>query len=145
MRFLMVDRVLSLEPGRRIETLKLPSITEEYFRGHFSRAALVPGALLVECMAQAVGRLICATYEYRVAIALTVLEDVQVVHDLRPGIPVHVTGELLGTNPKGSMAQATATADWRVVARVGRMLYGQFPHPDPEALKARMRLTGDAV
>lgn len=145
MRFLMVDRVLSLEPGKRIETLKLPSITEEYFRGHFTRAALVPGSLLIECMAQAVGRLICATHGYAVTIVLTVLEDVTLAHDLPPGRPIHVVGELLGTNPKGSVARASATADGRTVASVGRMLYGQFPHPDPEGLKARFRLAGDPV
>lgn len=145
MRFLMVDRVLALEPGRRIETLKLPSITEEYFRGHFTHQALVPGSLLIEAMAQAVGRLICATHAYKVSIVLGGLDDLSVVHDLAPGRPVTVVGELLSTSPKGSVASATATADGRVVARVGRMLYGQFPHPDPEALRARFRLGGDPL
>jgi len=145
MRFLMVDRVLSLEPGKRIETMKCPALSEEYFRGHFTRAALVPGALLIESMAQTLGRLITATYDYKVAIALTVMEDVRVTHDLRPGRPITIVGELLGTNPKGSIGKAVATADGREVASVGRMLFGQFPHHDPELVKARFRVLGAAV
>jgi len=145
MRFLMVDRVLSLEPGKRIETLKLPSISEEYFRGHFTRAALVPGALLIESIAQSLGRLITATYDYKVAIALTVMEDAKVVHDLRPGRPITIVGELLGTNPKGSIGRAVATADGREVASVGRMIFIQFPHHDPESVKARFRVLGESV
>lgn len=145
MRFLMVDRVLSLEPGKRIETLKLPSISEEYLRGHFTRQALVPGALLIECMAQALGRLITASWDYKVAIALTVVEDARIVHDLRPGHPIHVVGELVATQKKGSIGRAVATAGGREVASVGRMIFGQFPHPDPESVKERFRLLGEAV
>jgi 3-hydroxyacyl-[acyl-carrier-protein] dehydratase len=145
MRFLMVDRVLSLEPGKRIETLKLPSLSEEYLRGHFTRAAFVPGALLIETIAQSLGRLITATYDYKVAIALTVVEDARVVHDLRPGRPIHVVGELLGTSPKGSIGRAVATAEGREVASVGRMLFGQFPHPHPELVKERFRMLGEPV
>jgi 3-hydroxyacyl-[acyl-carrier-protein] dehydratase len=145
MRFLMVDRVLVLEPGRRIETLKLPALSEEYFRGHFTNVALVPGALLLESMAQSLGRLITATYDYKVAIALTVVEDARVVHDLRPGRPITIVGELLGTNPKGSIGRAVATADGREVASVGRMLFGQFPHPDPELVRARFRVLGESL
>jgi 3-hydroxyacyl-[acyl-carrier-protein] dehydratase len=142
MRFLLVDRVLAMEKGRRIETVKAFALSEECFRGHFTRRALVPGALLVECLAQSVGRLICATHDFTLSTVLTVLEDVVVAHDLPPGAEVRVTGELLGTSPKGSVARARATADGRVVASAGRMLFGQFPHPDPEQLRARMRLFG---
>lgn len=140
MRFLMVDRVLALEPGKRIETLKCFGIADECLRGHFSRRPLVPGALLIEATLQTVGRLIMVTHEHRVATVLASMEDVTVVHDLAPGRPVTVVGELLSTNPRGSVGRATGTtADGRTVVTVGRMLYGQFPHPDPEGLRARFQ------
>jgi 3-hydroxyacyl-[acyl-carrier-protein] dehydratase len=142
MRFLMVDRVVSIEPGKRIETLKLPSLGEEYLRGHFTRKPLVPGALLLEAIAQSLGWLINVTHDYAVGIVLGALDDAQVVHDLAPGHPVTIVGELLSTSSKGSVGRATATADGRTVASVGRMLYAQFPHPDPAALRARFRSMG---
>jgi 3-hydroxyacyl-[acyl-carrier-protein] dehydratase len=139
MRFLMVDRVLALEPGRRIETLKCFGLADECLRGHFPRRPLVPGALLIEAILQSLGRLIMVTHEHRVATVLAAMDEVTVAHDLGPGRPVTIVGELLSTNPKGSVGRATATADGRVVAAVGRALYGQFPHPDPAGLRARFQ------
>lgn len=51
--FLLVDRVLELEPGKRIRALKNFTINEEFFVGHFPDHPVVPGVLLIEGMAQA--------------------------------------------------------------------------------------------
>jgi 3-hydroxyacyl-[acyl-carrier-protein] dehydratase len=139
MRFLMVDRVIAVELGKRIEALKSFGLGDECLRGHFPRRPLVPGALLLEAIAQAVGRLVLVTYEYRRATFLAAFDEVTVVHDLAPGHPVTIVGELVSTNPNGSVGKATATAGGRVVASVGRMLYAQTAHPDPDALRARFR------
>jgi 3-hydroxyacyl-[acyl-carrier-protein] dehydratase len=50
--FLMVDRVLSLEPGKRIVALKNITGNEIFFLGHFPHMAVMPGALIIESMAQ---------------------------------------------------------------------------------------------
>jgi 3-hydroxyacyl-[acyl-carrier-protein] dehydratase len=51
--FLLVDRVLELEPGKRILALKNVSINEPFFPGHFPHFPVMPGVLIVEAMAQA--------------------------------------------------------------------------------------------
>lgn len=53
--FLLVDRVLSIEPGVSIEAIKNLSINEPFFNGHFPEKPVFPGVLLVEAMAQAAG------------------------------------------------------------------------------------------
>jgi 3-hydroxyacyl-[acyl-carrier-protein] dehydratase len=55
---LMVDRVRSLEPGKRIVALKNVSANEPYFAGHFPGRPIMPGVLILEAMAQAAGLLV---------------------------------------------------------------------------------------
>ena len=56
MRFLMVDRILTLEPGVSIVAEKTLPASEELFRDHFPGFPVVPGVLLTEMMAQAAGK-----------------------------------------------------------------------------------------
>ncbi len=51
--FLLIDRVLSFESGKRIVALKNVSANEPFFPGHFPHFAVMPGVLVVEAMAQA--------------------------------------------------------------------------------------------
>lgn len=51
--FLLIDRVVELEPGSRIVALKNVSMNEPFFPGHFPHFPVMPGVLTVEAMAQA--------------------------------------------------------------------------------------------
>jgi 3-hydroxyacyl-[acyl-carrier-protein] dehydratase len=59
--FLMVDRVLACEPGKRILAVKNVSANEPYFPGHFPNRPVMPGVLILEAMAQAAGILVFRT------------------------------------------------------------------------------------
>ncbi len=51
--FLLIDRVIECELGRRIRAVKNVSVNEPYFNGHFPYYKVMPGVLVVEAMAQA--------------------------------------------------------------------------------------------
>ena len=51
--FLLVDRVLELEKGKRIQALKNVTINEPFFNGHFPHRPVMPGVLILEALAQA--------------------------------------------------------------------------------------------
>ncbi len=51
--FLLVDRVLEVEPGRYLKAVKNVSYNEPYFVGHFPDRAIMPGVMIVEALAQA--------------------------------------------------------------------------------------------
>jgi len=59
--FLMIDRVESIEPGKRIVAVKNVSSNEPYFQGHFPGRPIMPGVLILEAMAQAAGILVFRT------------------------------------------------------------------------------------
>lgn len=56
--FLLVDRILEMEPGKRAVGLKNVTINEEFFQGHFPGHAVMPGVLVLEAMAQVGGVLL---------------------------------------------------------------------------------------
>ncbi|HEY8345558.1 MAG TPA: 3-hydroxyacyl-ACP dehydratase FabZ [Bacillota bacterium] len=63
--FLMVDRVLSFEPQKRIVALKNVTVNEEFFNGHFPQRPVMPGVLIIESMAQVAGLVMLVEEEHR--------------------------------------------------------------------------------
>jgi 3-hydroxyacyl-[acyl-carrier-protein] dehydratase len=61
--FLLVDRVLELEPGKRIKALKNATINEQFFVGHFPQRPVMPGVLMLEALAQAAALLGFVTHD----------------------------------------------------------------------------------
>ena len=53
--FLLIDRILEIDPGNRILALKNVSVNEPFFQGHFPNGPVMPGVLIIEAMAQAGG------------------------------------------------------------------------------------------
>jgi 3-hydroxyacyl-[acyl-carrier-protein] dehydratase len=59
--FLLVDRVVEIEPGKRLLAYKNVTYNEPFFTGHFPRQAIMPGVLIMEALAQATGLLAAET------------------------------------------------------------------------------------
>jgi 3-hydroxyacyl-[acyl-carrier-protein] dehydratase len=53
--FLLVDRIIELEPGKRIVGIKNVTFNEPFFTGHFPERPIMPGVLILEAMAQTGG------------------------------------------------------------------------------------------
>jgi 3-hydroxyacyl-[acyl-carrier-protein] dehydratase len=53
--FLLVDRVVELEPGTKAVGIKNVTINEEFFQGHFPGEPIMPGVLIIEALAQVAG------------------------------------------------------------------------------------------
>ena len=51
--FLLIDRVLELEIGKRVKALKNVTVNEPFFNGHFPGKPVMPGVLMIEALAQA--------------------------------------------------------------------------------------------
>jgi UDP-3-O-[3-hydroxymyristoyl] N-acetylglucosamine deacetylase/3-hydroxyacyl-[acyl-carrier-protein] dehydratase len=61
--FLLIDRVLDIDPGKQVVAIKNVTINEPFFGGHFPGHPVMPGVLIIEAMAQAGGVLLLNTVE----------------------------------------------------------------------------------
>ncbi len=85
--FLLVDRVLSIEPGKRVVAIKNVTVNEPFFQGHFPGHPIMPGVLLCEAMAQAGGVLVFQTDPERMQRYLVYLAGLDNVKFRRPVVP----------------------------------------------------------
>jgi 3-hydroxyacyl-[acyl-carrier-protein] dehydratase len=63
--FLLIDRVLDCEPGKRIVALKNVTINEHFFVGHFPHHPIMPGVMIIEALAQAAALLSFRTMAHK--------------------------------------------------------------------------------
>jgi 3-hydroxyacyl-[acyl-carrier-protein] dehydratase len=95
--FLMVDKILEIEPGKTILAAKNVSINEPHFTGHFPNQPIMPGVLIVEALAQAAGILVAKTLgiskEGR-SVYLTGIENAKFRKMVQPGDILHLKVEI---------------------------------------------------
>lgn len=86
MKFQLVDRILSIEPGQRIVTIKALSLAEEYLADHFPAFPVLPGVLMIEAMVQAAAWLVRVQQDFsRSIVILQVAKNVKYSYFVQPG------------------------------------------------------------
>lgn len=139
MRFLLYDEITKIDKGSSVTGTKTFSLSDECLRGHFSRVPVVPGVLLIEAMAQVLGWLIIYSHDFRLSAVMSLIEDVSVPSQLRPGFKAEIHGEMLSTSARDSLGTAKVTIDGRLVASLGRIIYVHAPTEDSERLRDLFR------
>jgi 3-hydroxyacyl-[acyl-carrier-protein] dehydratase len=95
MRFNLVDRIVEVEPGRRIQTVKHLTLGEEYLADHFPTFPVMPGVLMLQTLVESSAWLLRITEDFRHSvIALREARTVKYGHFVEPGRTLTVTAEL---------------------------------------------------
>ncbi len=116
--FLLVDRVLEIEAGKRIVGLKNVTINEPFFQGHFPGHPIMPGVLIIEAMAQVGGMLLMGAVpdpESKV-VYFTSLNNVKWRRPVKPGDQLRFELELQQIRGMMCKMSGVAKVDGEVVA-----------------------------
>jgi UDP-3-O-[3-hydroxymyristoyl] N-acetylglucosamine deacetylase / 3-hydroxyacyl-[acyl-carrier-protein] dehydratase len=116
--FLLVDRILELERGKRVVGLKNVTINEPFFQGHFPGHPIMPGVLIIEAMAQVGGMLLLGAVpepENKV-VYFTTLNNVKWRRPVRPGDQLRFELDLLQVRGSVAKMSGVARVDGEIVA-----------------------------
>jgi len=112
--FLMLDRVLEVEPGQRAVGLKCVTANEPFFQGHFPGNPVMPGVLIVEALAQTAAVLGAETHPEYVdhgGVLLMGLDKVRFRRPVVPGDTLTLDVELIKVRGPIWRVKGTATVD----------------------------------
>jgi 3-hydroxyacyl-[acyl-carrier-protein] dehydratase len=127
--FLLVDRIINLELGKRIEGLKNVTINEPFFQGHFPGRPIMPGVLIAEAMAQVGGILALLSTPENLgnpALFLLGMDKVRFRQPVIPGDQLRIIVEVLRSGKKfwkmkaQALVNQTLVAEGEVMAAVGQ-------------------------
>lgn len=125
--FLLVDRVIELEPGKRAVGLKNVTINEYFFQGHFPQYPVMPGVLIVEALAQTGGIALGTLEEYRGRIAFFAgIDNVRFKRQVKPGDTLRLEAELTQLRRSIGTATVLATVDGEVACK-GDIMFALGP------------------
>ena len=117
--FLMIDRILELEEGRRIVGVKNVTINEPFFAGHFPGYPIMPGVLVLEAMAQVAGVLLMRTLEAKAekkVIYFTGVDKARFRKPVLPGDQVRFELEILHRRDRHWRMKGQAFVEGKLVA-----------------------------
>ena len=119
--FIMVDRVLELEPGKRIKTLKNVAGSEIQFLGHFPDFAVMPGTFIIEAIGQSASILFSHTtgkgMNPKEFMVLAVVNDMKFLVPVLPGHTMTIEVNILKMTEEAALVEGVARVEDTVVTR----------------------------
>jgi len=99
MRFNLVDRIVTVKPGKAIEALKNLTLGEEYLADHFPTFPVMPGVLMLESLVEAGAWLLRVTHDFeRSLIVLHEVRNIKYASFLEPGQQMRISMDLVEEN-----------------------------------------------
>jgi 3-hydroxyacyl-[acyl-carrier-protein] dehydratase len=115
--FLLVDKIIELEPGKSAVGIKNVTVNEPFFQGHFPDIPIMPGVLILEALAQTAGIAVAILEENRGKLGVfTGVEALKIKRQVIPGDVLRLEAEILLSKLGMIKARVKATVDGMVAA-----------------------------
>ncbi len=118
---LMVDRVLELEPGKHIKTIKHVAGNEIQFLGHFADYSIMPGTLIIEAIGQSASILFSRTtgkgMNQKEFMALAAVNDMRFLVPVLPGDTMTMDVNIVKMTEEAALVEGVARVGDTVVTR----------------------------
>jgi 3-hydroxyacyl-[acyl-carrier-protein] dehydratase len=114
-RFILVDKILEMEPGKSIVASKTVHGTEDFLRDHFPGFPVIPGVLLTEMMAQAAGKCLDAERRARGKAMLARINSANFRSWVEPGQLAVIRADIKSNTDLYASAKCSIEVDGRIV------------------------------
>jgi 3-hydroxyacyl-[acyl-carrier-protein] dehydratase len=125
MRFQLIDRIVEVEPGKRLQAVKHLTLGEEYLADHFPTFPVMPGVLMLQTLVEAGAWLLRIEEDFRHSvITLREAKNVKYGHFMQPGRSMRVSVELVDQtdSPEGKLASIKGKGEVEGTATVSARL-----------------------
>lgn len=113
--FLLVDKIVELEPGKSAKGIKCVSANEMQFMGHFPQMHVMPGVLIIEALAQTGACAILCEEESKGKIAFFGgIKNARFRKQVVPGDVLELSCEIISRRGPVGIGKATATVDGKI-------------------------------
>lgn len=143
--FLLIDRVVEIEPRQRIVAIKNVTVNEPHFVGHFPGYPIMPGVLMVEAIAQAGGALLLTEIPDRdqKLMVFTGIEAAKFRRPVTPGDQLRIEVTVLNWRTSAVKMRGVATVDGKVACEATVTCALTFRTPKPPSLPEPATSAGD--
>ncbi|WP_069650401.1 3-hydroxyacyl-ACP dehydratase FabZ [Caloranaerobacter ferrireducens] len=122
--FLLVDKIIEIEEGKKAVGIKNVTINEPFFQGHFPGNPIMPGVLIVEAMAQVGAVAVLSLEENKEKLAVfTGIDKVRFKKQVKPGDTLRMEVELISMRRGIGKAEAVAYVGDEVACK-GTLMFG---------------------
>ncbi len=121
MKFILIDKITELEPGKSLQAVKSVSLAEEYLGDHFPDFPVLPGVMMIEALTQAAAMLVHRTNNFSHSmVVLSEVRNAKYKSFVKPGnsLVINVTAKSIDSESSSFVAEGSCDGRSMVEARI---------------------------